>query len=88
MQPITIPIGPGRGKPKPLDEALQSLIGEMRAHVRDLRDSDQAEQAEILERYLAALDVIYWQLPDGSIVGTGLQANVLRLAKKHNLEVP
>ena len=88
MRDITIPIGPGRGKPKPLDEALQSLSGEMRSHVRDLRDSGQAEQAEILERYLAALDVIYWQLPDGSIVGTGLPANVLRLAKKYNLEVP
>ena len=88
MQTATIPIGPGKGRERPLDEALQSLIGEMGSHIRDLREMKQVDQADELEKYMTALEVIYWQIADGAIFGTGIPGDVTKRADKYHLARP
>lgn len=87
MQTVTIPIGPGKGQDKPLPEALLALAAALRGHVRDLRDLGQPEQAELLEQYLIALELINWQLPDYAVYGARLPNDLIQQANKYHLAI-
>jgi len=88
MNEITVPIGPGKGRFKPMVEALQSLMWEMRGHVRDLRDSGEIDQADLLERYEAAIELIWEQIVIKPTTGTGLPDELVRKAQKYHLALP
>jgi molybdopterin-biosynthesis enzyme MoeA-like protein len=85
---VIVPTGPGKGQEKTMMEALQAVIGEMRGHSRDLRDTQEPEQAELLERYVTALELIWQQNFRGTIVGPGLPEELRRLAQKYHLALP
>lgn len=88
MKEVTIPIGPGKGQVKPVMEALQMVIMEMRGHVNDLRDSGEEARAELLECYTTALELIWQEGMDQISYGVGMPARLIRLAKKYHLVLP
>lgn len=88
MRDVTIPIGPGKGQVKPVMEALQMLVMEMRGHVADLRDSGEEARAELLETYATALDLIWQQGVDQLAYGVGFSARLIKLARKYHLALP
>ncbi|MDD5368841.1 MAG: hypothetical protein PHQ40_20650 [Anaerolineaceae bacterium] len=85
---VIVPIGPGRGQEKPLMDAWQAVILEMRGHVRDLRDSGEEDQAALVERYAVAFDLIWQQSYQRSLFGVGIQDDLARLARQYRLSVP
>ena len=88
MKTITVPIGPGKGQIKPTLEALLAVVWEMRGHVRDLRDNGQAEQADLLEKYETACELIFQQNTFSLISGLGLPDDLVSKARKHHLAMP
>jgi len=88
MREVTIPVGPGKGQVKPVMEAFQMMVMEMRGHVADLRDAGEETRAELLEGYAAALELIWWQGADQMTYGVGMPANLVRQARKYHLSLP
>lgn len=85
---IWVPVGPGRGQKRSLMESIRTLSSEMKGHVRDLRGIGDGEGAELLERYVAALEIILFQITPRYMFGTGQQTELARLAKKYRLDMP
>jgi hypothetical protein len=69
-------------------EALQAVIAEMRGHARDLCDNGELEQAELLERYGTAFELIWQQSFQRRLYGVWLPEELNRAANKYHLALP
>lgn len=88
MKDTMIPVGPGKGQTKPMIDALRSIIQEMRGHIRDLRDGEELEKAELLDLYETAMELVWRQNQDETISGLGLPDELIDRARKYHLAAP
>jgi hypothetical protein len=88
VKTIKLPIGPGRGESGTVQDAVFSLMSEMRGHTRDLKDSGEETQAELLDKYVTALWIIHYQISERYMFGIGLPSEMVQKAIHYRLDLP